>query len=206
MPCEANEHGKIFLRVPLGGWFRRSGLLYRVGGEYPNFQRMPFRAWRIKVRQPITDPLVGACIEVIDGKGDRVPLTVSETLRFATWIMRGGSSGFQEWRHEVPYLLRAVREGRAELAKMTCERDEAKKRIGELESELGAAVAQREDAILTLDRAIVAIDATKRFQHHPSKEAKRIREEMIADLLRIAPPAHPLRERYEKYDGQRAAS
>lgn len=202
-PCELNGRGKIFLRVPLGGWFRKRGQLFRVVNETNKLYRAPFRAWRIIVRQPITDPLIGSYIEVIDGKGDRIPLTVSETLRFAAWLSAGG---IQEWRHEVPYLLRAVRESRTELNETRDERDEAKKRVETLEGELGAAVAGREDAIAAIDNAIIAIDATKRFQHHPSKEAKRIREGMIQDLLRLAPVGHPRRERYEKFDGQRQAS
>ncbi|MBU1146430.1 hypothetical protein KKD80_02700 [Patescibacteria group bacterium] len=203
MPCELNERGKTFLRVPLGGLFRKRGQLFGVMKGFGEPSRVEFRAWRVIVRQPVTDPLTDSCIEVVDNKGDRVPLTVSETLRFAAWI---GSGGIQEWRHEVPDLLRAFRESRAELAEVRRERDEAKKRVEALEGELGVAVAQREDALTAIDNTIIAIDATKRFKHHPSKEAMRIREAMIRDLLHIAPLGHPLRERYEKFDAQRAAS
>jgi hypothetical protein len=185
-PCEMNGRGKIFLRVPLGGWFRRSGLLYRIGGEYPNLQRMPFRAWRVIVRKPITDPLVGACIEVIDGKGDRIPFTVSATLRFAEWLSAGG---IQEWRHQVPDLLRAVFESRAELNRTSDERDEVKKRAEELERKWKTACQQREDALSAIAEAIGRIDATKRFIK--SDQAQTIRTWLNGRLAAMAPVGAP---------------
>lgn len=191
MPCELNEHGKIFLRVPLGGWFQKQGLLYRVTGEGRSSERSPFRAWRIKVRQPITDPY-DSCIEVIDGKGDRIPLTVSATLRFAAWLSVGG---IQEWRHEVPDLLRAVRESRAELDEVRRERDEAMKQAETLDGEVRAGLARRNAALAAMHRTIVAIKGTSRFGK--SKDAKRIREDLEETLRAIIPKgAHPLKSIY----------
>jgi hypothetical protein len=161
---------------------------------------MPFRAWRIKVRQPITDPLVGSCIEVIDGAGIRIPLTVSATLRFAEWLSAGG---IQEWRHQVSDLVRLIRGGRAELNRIRDERDEAKKRIETLEGELGVTADRLDHALQAMDEAIVGIKATSRFGK--SIEAKRIREGLIEDLLLVAPPCHPRRLVYEMASGQAAA-
>lgn len=153
-----------FLRVPLGGWFRRrqGQLFYCDSSDY----LLLTMAWRVRAPKPITDPIAGQYVELIDGKGDAIALTVGETLRFAHQI----HGGIQEWRHEVPNLLREVRERRREIAEIRAEREEV------MEALLAAKRHERE----LLEETIGQLDATKRFIR--SKQAKKIRDDLAMRL------------------------
>jgi len=185
--------GDLAIGLPLGGWFRRRGQIKTV--VHLVHERLV--GWSLR-----------RCVEgeafelVYRHRDDKVEERISVSAESALHYLEIVASG--ELRHLGLSGLVSYLDKTRDVAQS--ERDEAKKRVGELKSELGVNTHWLDEALAALDRAIVAIDATRRFKHHPSKEAQRIREEMIADLLRIAPLGHPLRERYEKYDGQRQAS
>lgn len=159
----------LAIGVALGGWFRRSRIIcsavtFREG---VNSKEM-LSKWRVKVAQ------IHVCTRTIivrltDRCGDRVTVNAKDALeileRFSARLEAIGNGWQDVVRHGLIY--ERVR---------TTERDEA--------------VRQRDHAFLAMLKADAAIKGTSRFQK--SKDAKRIREGLIRDILEIAPADHPL--------------
>ncbi len=188
---------ELAIGLALGGWFRRSritcpAVTFREG---VNSKEMLSR-WRVKLVE------IHACTQTIivrlkDWRGDRVTVNAKDALEILERFSARLEALDNLWDAIVRHGLIAERV-------RTEERDEAKLEILKLRGDLASVKSELENALVVIDKAIAAIKNTSRLGK--SKEAQRIREGLIDGLVHSAPMGHPLRERYERYDGQRQAS
>lgn len=176
------------IKIPLGGWFNSSGGVYwcHFDGKVGRVQ-----GWTVKRPSWIRDDVHFPRATLIDSEGQSITIYVGTALDFFKY-----RTNSVDWSWVVDGMLEDIK-------RLGQERDEVKKRAETLEGELSTVRDRLDCALRAMDEAIVGIKNTSRLGK--SKEAKRIREGLIEDLLQIAPSGHPRRLVYELASSQAAA-
>lgn len=183
--------------LALGGWFHSScfyqSFVSWFSGESGNPDERRKSGWRVQPDWSCSDVRA----RFTDCYGDAVNIPVEEFLRrkgdpaFVDAFRIGWRLIFQAAVNKIDQLRR---EGKWSIERLEWCQNEVVELRGQRDMLAGAVQEWAEKYAVLLIGMIEQLDATKRFIK--SKQAKAIREEMVAELLGMLPAEDPRRQKY----------
>lgn len=167
---------KIYLSLPLGGWFAR--------GKIFNGKHI-VKQWHVSLKRCFrysSDEQIVLVVSLSDHCGDSVTVKAEEMFNIVD------DPTLNKWESLVKHLLTFEHDARDRFNKL-------KEKQSELEDAKVTAEFKNDASLSVLIQTIDRLEATKRFIK--SKQAQEIRAWLIDELLKILPDGDLRRQKYE---------